>query len=104
MPKGVIWGGALDGSNQVGAIVTCQAMIASPAGPVWAAAPRTAAGDSPAARSSDDDAEASGVGPIVRGMAALRARASYHPDKGRGSRHLPDPLEARRGLGRSYFR
>ena len=38
MPKGVICGGAVDGSNQVGAIVTCQATITSPAGAVWAAA------------------------------------------------------------------
>src|SRR5262245_22779184 len=37
MPNGVIWGGAADGSNQVGAMVTCQAITASPAG-VWAAA------------------------------------------------------------------
>src|SRR4029453_7378440 len=35
VPKGVIWGGAVDGSNQVGAIVTCQAMITSPAGDAW---------------------------------------------------------------------
>src|SRR5881409_2414152 len=35
VPKGVIWGGALDGSNQVGAIVTCQAMVTSPAGGAW---------------------------------------------------------------------
>src|SRR5262245_20693949 len=31
MPNGVIWGGAVDGSNQLGAMVTCQAMDASPA-------------------------------------------------------------------------
>src|SRR5262245_47583424 len=30
MPKGVICGGAVDGSNQLGAIVTCQAMTTSP--------------------------------------------------------------------------
>src|ERR1051326_5867917 len=32
MPKGVICAGALDGSNQAGAIVTCQAMTARPLG------------------------------------------------------------------------
>ena len=36
MPNGVICGGAVEGSNQLGAIVTCQAMEACPAG-VWAA-------------------------------------------------------------------
>src|SRR5262245_17905232 len=47
MPNGVIWGGALDGSNHVGAMVTCQAITISPAGAGWAragaAAPRTSA-------------------------------------------------------------
>jgi hypothetical protein len=32
MPKGVICGGAIDGSNQLGAIVTWQAMTARPDG------------------------------------------------------------------------
>jgi hypothetical protein len=32
MPNGVICGGALDGSNQLGAMVTCQAMTARPEG------------------------------------------------------------------------
>jgi len=32
MPKGVISGGALEGSNQLGEIVTCHAMIAFAAG------------------------------------------------------------------------
>src|SRR5262245_7543752 len=32
MPNGVIWGGAVEGSNQLGATVTCQAMTARPAG------------------------------------------------------------------------
>src|SRR5215470_19400289 len=40
VPKGVIWGGALEGSNQVGAIVTCQATMTSPAGADWADASR----------------------------------------------------------------
>src|SRR5688572_23440128 len=45
MPNGVIWGGAVDGSNQLGAIVTCQAMVTWPAGVCPAAggaAPRSA--------------------------------------------------------------
>src|SRR3989442_6220460 len=41
MPNGVICGGAVDGSNQVGEIVTCQAMTASPAGAGWPAAGAT---------------------------------------------------------------
>src|SRR5207245_896931 len=44
MPNGVICGGAVEGSNQLGAIVTCQAMVAGPAGACAAAlgvAPRT---------------------------------------------------------------
>src|SRR5262249_48302788 len=36
VPNGVICGGALEGSNQVGAIVTCQAMVTSPVGAAWA--------------------------------------------------------------------
>src|SRR3981081_781625 len=32
MPNGVICAGAVEGSNQLGAIVTCQAMTARPAG------------------------------------------------------------------------
>src|SRR2546427_11769422 len=42
MPTGVIWAGAVDGSNHVGAMVTCQAMTASPVG-VCAAARGTIA-------------------------------------------------------------
>src|SRR5262245_19544922 len=38
MPKGVICGGAVDGSNQPGEMVTCQAMVTLPdgAGPAMA--------------------------------------------------------------------
>ena len=32
MPNGVICGGAVEGSNQLGAIVTCQAITARPEG------------------------------------------------------------------------
>src|SRR5206468_13102475 len=39
MPNGVICGGAVEGSNQLGAIVTCQAMTASPAGAGWPPTP-----------------------------------------------------------------
>ena len=46
MPNGVICGGAVDGSNQLGEIVTCHAMTARPDGAAAAAveavAPRTA--------------------------------------------------------------
>src|SRR6185295_10112496 len=37
MPNGVICGGALDGSNHAGEIVTCHAMTARPAGSFAAA-------------------------------------------------------------------
>src|SRR5438093_3898189 len=39
MPNGVICAGAVEGSNQLGAIVTCQAMTASPAGAGWPPTP-----------------------------------------------------------------
>jgi hypothetical protein len=42
MPNGVICGGALDGSNQAGAIVTCHAITTRPEG-AGAAADGTAA-------------------------------------------------------------
>jgi len=37
MPNGVICGGAVDGSNQLGEIVTCHAMVTRPAGGAAAA-------------------------------------------------------------------
>src|SRR5206468_11607723 len=40
IPNGVICAGAVDGSNQVGAIVTCHATTASPAGAAWAVTSR----------------------------------------------------------------
>src|SRR5262245_28270799 len=43
MPNGVICGGAVDGSNQLGAMVTCHAMTARPAGTAAAAAAGVAA-------------------------------------------------------------
>ena len=41
MPNGVICGGALDGSNHAGAMVTCQAMTARPDGARCSAAAKT---------------------------------------------------------------
>src|SRR5262249_29550694 len=38
VPRGVMWGGALEGSNGGGAIVACQAMVPSRGGAAWAAA------------------------------------------------------------------
>src|SRR3954453_12790965 len=43
MPNGVICGGADDGSNQLGAMVTCQAMTARPDGVACSAAIAVAA-------------------------------------------------------------
>src|SRR5829696_5729481 len=42
MPNGVICGGAVDGSSQVGEIVTCHAMTARPDGSAAAALPPNA--------------------------------------------------------------
>ncbi len=57
MPNGVICGGALDGSNQLGEIVTCHAMTALPFGSgCWAndeaEAKASAAGSSPASKAT----------------------------------------------------
>src|SRR3954452_13395774 len=41
MPNGVICGGAVDGSNQLGAIVTCQAITTCPDGSFASAASDT---------------------------------------------------------------
>src|SRR5215469_3744280 len=43
MPNGVICGGAVDGSNQLGAMVTCHAMTARPDGAAAAAVAGVAA-------------------------------------------------------------
>src|SRR5215469_3747759 len=51
MPNGVICGGAVDGSNQLGEIVTCQAMTTRPDGASAAAADAAPATVSAAARS-----------------------------------------------------
>src|SRR5215831_9895743 len=42
MPNGVICGGAVDGSNQLGAMMIGQAITASPAGGVWPVTSRAA--------------------------------------------------------------
>src|SRR5580704_4842617 len=51
MPNGVICGGAVDGSNQLGAIVTCHAMTARPDGVGAAAVARVAPSATAATRS-----------------------------------------------------
>src|SRR5215475_10914553 len=51
MPKGVVCGGEVDGSNHDGAMVTCQAITTSP-GAGWAAAPWAVARSSAAASMS----------------------------------------------------
>src|SRR5262245_1201909 len=53
MPNGVICGGAVDGSNQLGAIVIGQAITASPAGGVWPVTSRAAPSVSTTGTSSD---------------------------------------------------
>src|SRR6266508_3996265 len=98
-PNGVIWGGAVDGSNQVGAMVTWKAITACPAG--WAAA-GTAAARASAAAISGRTSGRRRVDPVVRGMAALRARASYHPDRGyRGLRSAASPHATERACART---
>src|ERR1700730_15260049 len=51
MPNGVICGGAVDGSNQLGEIVTCQAMTTRPAGAGAAAIERPAPNSTTAVKS-----------------------------------------------------
>src|SRR5256885_12758996 len=56
MPKGVICAGAVEGSNQLGAIVTCHAMTARPAGAGPSAAEAAPAETRPAANSEAKNA------------------------------------------------
>ena len=73
MPKGVICGGAVEGSNQLGAIVTCQAMVACPAGAGWAKVaarrPATTAATSVTVRSNEP------VGSVMTYLLAIGSRA-----------------------------
>src|SRR5260221_14593579 len=55
MPNGVIWGGAVEGSNQLGAMVTCHAIAASPEGPA------ALAGAAPRANATTTNRNARGV-------------------------------------------
>src|SRR2546426_9257392 len=61
IPKGVIWGGAVDGSNQVGLMVTGHAITASPVGVGWPVAPWTPPSVSSAATSSPTMRRGDGV-------------------------------------------
>src|SRR5262245_23473518 len=77
MPKGVIWAGAVDGSSQVGAMVTCQAITTSLAPRGWAVAGAATA----SSRAPASAAAASRERPVLRGpedvnaaKAARRAR------------------------------
>src|SRR5882762_8998229 len=56
MPKGVICAGAVEGSNQEGAIVTCHAMMARPAGAGPSAAEAEPAKTRPVANSEAKNA------------------------------------------------
>src|SRR5215468_7045419 len=76
IPKGVICGGAVDGSNQLGAIVTCQAMTASPAGAGCATAGRARATTRTAAATSDPTMWRCRL--MAHLPVAIRARG-YHP-------------------------
>src|SRR6267142_4829265 len=89
VPKGVIWGGALDGSNQVGAIVTCQATMTSPLGAAWPAASwivpnvRTAAASNKAIRRWEDR------------MFTLRSRDCFQPARNAAEDGLKERLPSR---------
>src|SRR5437667_5867690 len=73
MPKGVICGGAVDGSNHDGAMVTCQAIVASPCG-VWPAAP-WAIPSTATTITSAWGSQRAGIGVLLRDLrAAIDAR------------------------------
>src|SRR2546427_1580702 len=61
IPKGVIWGGAVDGSSQVGLMVTGHAITASPVGVGWPVAPWTPPSVSAPATSSPTMRRGDGV-------------------------------------------
>src|SRR5262245_18086021 len=86
VPNGVICGGAVDGSNQLGAMVTCQAITACPDGLGWA---DTCADDpttSTAATSSRHVIERRRAKRIGNGLMTSLLGASGHRIAGRGCR------------------
>src|SRR5436190_23792381 len=102
MPNGVICGGAVDGSNQLGESVTCQAILTWPAGGAAAAGETVAASATAAASSREtglviemagDDAVADGA--LLRhllraarhGMRAARMEVAA-ARRVEGARHL----------------
>src|SRR5437867_9075341 len=97
-PNGVICGGAVDGSNQVGAMVTWKAITAWPAG--CCAAAGTATAKTSVTAISGRTKPGRRVGPVARGISALRAprtRSCGAGPRGRASYHLPEAL----GLARA---
>src|SRR5215470_2845521 len=94
IPKGVICGGAVEGSSQLGAMVTCQAMTASPAGAGWAAAGSATARTRTAAAATSDPTKRR-----CRLMAhlpvAIRPRG-YHPTHHHAERCRERDAHARR--------
>src|SRR5262247_2687551 len=96
MPKGVICGGAVEGSNQLGAIVTCQAMVACPDGAGWATpagAPTTTA----ATRATVKSKERAGS-VIIGSLLAIGSDQAV-----RGGSPEGGPASSRTGGGRSMF-
>src|SRR5215813_2092469 len=90
MPNGVICAGAVEGSNQLGAIVTCQAMTDSP---VWASArPARTTGSNATARMNETMCRAARAiaSSVVVGLSPA----------GRCAKHRPEPAggQARRIL------
>jgi hypothetical protein len=73
MPNGVICGGAVDGSNQLGAIVTCHAMATRPDGAGAPAPARFAPNATMAASSSQ--AKARGSRAMVQRMFSSQERS-----------------------------
>src|SRR2546425_766548 len=88
MPKGVICGGAVDGSNQVGAMVTGQAITASPAGVDWPCTPWTPPSVSAAATSSRTIRRCDSVIPDSRVCGPIFFFPLYLPSE----RHVLPPL------------
>src|SRR2546426_3279673 len=88
IPKGVICGGAVDGSNQVGAMVTGQAITASPAGVCWLFTPSTPPSVSAAATSSRTIRRCAGEIPDSRVCGPIFFFPLYLPSE----RHVLPPL------------
>src|SRR5215831_12784365 len=89
MPNGVICGGAVDGSNQLGAMVMGQAITASPAGDGWPVTARAAPSVSmPSTRSSTTRLSSRLVTILAICFSPLKGRAFHYLITWREADHL----------------